>query len=119
MTTHKTPAAVGTGLAEPRSVEVAPGMTPAEVGTELGGVLEFHNKNVKYHYFRIEFTGPQGAPNKTDKLTGSNKKPVVVHMPDFDSEFDYCIYYYEKEGGPEKDYEGAFKARSCPGCGGK
>jgi hypothetical protein len=119
MTTQKKSATVGTGVAEPRITVNATvlGETPDLVKIELGGILEFTNTdNEEYPYFKIEFVGANGAPNTTDKLTGSNEHPILVHMPYVDETFEYCIYYAKTKGGHYGKPRGAFKARSCPGC---
>ena len=97
-------------------VQASPGKTPALVEVDLGGVLEFRNYAEDLLDFEIVF-GESGSPNKTDKLTGSDSEPICIHMPDTELTFDYYIIY-RKRGHHYSLGEGAYRAKSCPGCGG-
>ena len=113
MTMHKHSAIAETNLI----VEVSPGKTPALVGVEPGGVLEFRNCYLDLPDFEIVF-GETGPPNPEDRLTGTITEPVFVHMPNADLTVEYYVVYYKKKGvHHSKLAEGPHKAHSCPGCG--
>jgi hypothetical protein len=95
-------------------VRAEPGETPHEIKVALGGTLKFENHFTDFPDFEIEFD-PPGPPSAGDKLTGTDREPIYVHMPDADVTFRYHIVY-TKKGDSTRHKHGPYRARSCPGC---
>ncbi len=93
-----------------RTVVADPNETPATIGVEPGGTLEWTNHSRSFPTFEIQFIGPSPA-SPGDILTGTTK--VVVHVAE-PGTFEYKIRHIPKQGADK--VTGTFAVRSCRGC---
>lgn len=89
-----------------------PSDAPVSVYAEKGNTLEWRNDSPDYPGFEIRFVGESPA-RKSDKLSGSNAKPVIVHVAK-SGKYRYTIRHIKTDGTTQET--GPFAVRSCKVC---
>jgi hypothetical protein len=89
-----------------------PDEAPIAIYAEKGGILEWISDSPQYPYFDIEFIGESPA-RKTDKLSGTNDDPVIVHITK-SGKYEFKIRHKGRDGCEK--YTGPFRVRSCKLC---
>jgi hypothetical protein len=85
---------------------------PVSIYAEKGGTLEWRTDSLNYPEFEIQFVGESPA-RASDKLTGTTKNPVVVHVTK-SGKYRYNVRHVKKDGTDITT--GIFAARSCFPC---